>query len=295
MPLKKIAFIINPISGKGRQKNIPKLIGRYLDAEKFDAQIFNSEHAGHMSTLTIEAISEAYEIIIAIGGDGSINEIFPNLVNTNIIFGIIPSGSGNGLARFLKIPLNPKKAIKLINQLPIQEIDTAEMNGHPFINIAGVGFDAEVAELFSQSKKRGFWSYFKISLSSYFSYKEKEYKISLDDGEVKKTKALMVCFANSNQFGNNFVISPKAKVNDGLIDVCIVNKIPFWAIPFSIFLIFAGLVNASRYYKRFRAKSVHLKSNEKQIVNIDGEPIAMETEIELNIKPSSINIICLKN
>ena len=294
MAKKKIAFIINPISGKGKTKRIPQLINNYLDADKFDPQIFNSEFAGHMSTLAIEAISEGFEIIIVVGGDGSVNEVFPNLIHSTIIFGIIPMGSGNGLARFLNIPLNPKKAIKLINQLPILEIDTAEINGHPFISIAGVGFDSHVADLFSKSTKRGFWSYLKISIKAYSSYKEHEYQINANNDDIENIKAWMICFANSNQFGNNAIISPKAKINDGLIDVCIVNKIPFWAIPFSMFLVFTGLVEKSRYHKLFRAKTVNIKTTKKQMVNIDGEAIPMDSEIELNMLPSSINIISPK-
>jgi len=122
MKKKAISFIINPISGTGKQKNIVQLIDHHLDTTKFDFQIFKSEHAGHMGDLAIESIAKGFEIIVVIGGDGSINEVFPNLLHTDIIFGIIPTGSGNGLARFLNIPLNPKKAIQLINQLPVQKM-----------------------------------------------------------------------------------------------------------------------------------------------------------------------------
>lgn len=294
MPLKKIAFIFNPISGKGKQKNIPQLIEKNLDATKFEFQLFNSEHAGHMNILAKEAINKGFEIIVVIGGDGSINEVFPNLMHSNIIFGIIPRGSGNGLARFLNIPMNPKRAIKLINQLSIQEIDTAEINGHPFISIAGVGFDAHVANMFSGNEKRGFWSYLKIVFNTYFSYSEKTYSLKLEEEKEKNIKAMMICFANSNQFGNNVIISPNAKLNDGLIDVCVVNKLPFWNIPFSMFLVFTGLVEKSNYYKRYQAKYLRLKSTEKQVVNIDGEPIKMDAEIELKVIPSSIKIIATK-
>ncbi len=295
MPKKKIAFIINPISGKGKHKNILELIDRYLDAKKFDFQILKSEYAGHMGSLAIESIAKGFEIIIVIGGDGSINEVFPNLLRSDIIFGIIPTGSGNGLARFLDIPLKPKKAIQLINQLPVQKIDTAEINGHPFISVAGVGFDAHVADIFSGNKKRGFRSYMKIIFKTYFSYKEKKYVINSNGDEIKEVQAMMICFANSNQFGNNVIISPKAKMNDGLIDICVVNKLPFWKIPFSMFLVFTSRVEKSNYYRRYQAKSFRLKSDKKQVVNIDGEPIRMDAEIELNIIPSSINIISTKS
>ncbi len=294
MPSRKIAFIINPISGNGKQKYIPQLIDRYLDATKFEFQLFHSEYAGHMGVLAKEIKNKGFEIIIVVGGDGSINEVFPNLIHSDIIFGIIPRGSGNGLARFLKIPMNPKKAIKLINQLAIQEIDTAEINGHPFISIGGVGFDAYVASLFSGNQKRGFWSYLKITFKSYFSYKEKKYLVSLNGEEEKEIQAMMICFANSNQFGNNVIISPKAKMNDGLIDICVVNKLPFWNFPYSMFLVFTGLVEKSNYYKRYQAKNLQLKSTEKQMVNIDGEPIFMDAEIELKVIPSSIRIIAKK-
>ncbi len=294
MAKKKIVFIINPISGTGKQYGIEKKIKQYLDHKKFKSRIYYSEYAGHLTKKTQKAISKEFDYIVSVGGDGSINEVFQNLVGYDNVMGILPTGSGNGLARHLNIPLNLKKAIQLFNSHSILKIDTAEINQHPFVSIAGVGYDAFVAKLFDEAKNRGFWSYFKIVLSSYFHYKEKEYRISINDGETKSIKAFMVCFANSNQFGNNVQIAPQANINDGFIDVCIVKKIPIWAIPFTTFLLVTKKLEKSRYYRAFKAEKLKLHSTENLQVNIDGDPKQLGDTIELIVRPSSLNIVSPK-
>lgn len=287
-----IIFIINPISGNKKQKNIVRYIDLYLNKENFDYKIFYSEYQKHMIKITTDAIANGSNIIIVVGGDGSVNEVMQNLIGTNIILGIIPTGSGNGLARYLNIPLNIKKAIRLINNFTIQKIDTGNINKHFFINAAGLGFDVVIAQKFSQFNKRGFWTYVMIVLKSYFSYREKEYLLKLNHIKKIRTKALLICFANSNQYGNEFRIAPKAKINDGLIDVCIINKIPIWVLPITLFLIYFNRIEKSRYYKHFQANDVYIESVNKQLLNLDGEYVQVNKKLKLTMYPSSIKIIC---
>ena len=160
---KKIIIIINPISGIGRQKTVEKLAKKFLDAEKYDYTFAYSEYAGHAVEIARMAVEDRYEIVVAVGGDGSINEVVSSIVNSSVALGVIPTGSGNGLAHHLKIPIRIKKALKVINQNHQTQIDTAIIQGRSFASVSGVGYDAKIAHQFSNSKRRGFFSYLKCS------------------------------------------------------------------------------------------------------------------------------------
>jgi diacylglycerol kinase (ATP) len=220
---KKILFIINPISGIGKQKNIESVILRKLDLLKFDYSIKYTQYPHHAIEIAKEAAEKGIDIVVAVGGDGSINDVASGILKSNTAMAIIPAGSGNGLANYLNIPLNISKAIKIINSYKILEIDTATLNGNSFISIAGMGFDAVIAEKFALTKLRGFWAYLKITIREFFKYSPQEFTISFDNKQIKRT-ALLVSFANSNQFGFNISIAPKASVTDGYIDLCVISK-----------------------------------------------------------------------
>jgi diacylglycerol kinase family enzyme len=199
---KRIVFIVNPASGVGRQKGIEFLIDRYLDTSKFSFSVWYTEKAGHATELSREAVSQGLDAVIAVGGDGTINEIAQGLVGTDVALGIVPAGSGNGLSRHLMIPMNPGKALRVLNSYKTARIDTATLNGGLFVSVAGVGFDASVAKKFSRAGKRGFRTYFTIVALSYPMYRPKKYKMVIDGKEITR-RALLVSFANSSQFGNN--------------------------------------------------------------------------------------------
>ncbi len=224
---KRILFIVNPISGIGRQKAVERLIEARLDKDRFNISIAYTNAPGHATDISRKAAADGVEIVVAVGGDGTVNETAAGLVDSETILAIVPAGSGNGLARHLKIPMNLKRAIDVINMGRILKIDTATMNDQLFVNVAGVGFDAAVAKKFALAGKRGFSTYLRITTNSYKQYEPKQYTLIID-GKVIKRRALLISFANSSQFGNNTSIDPSASVSDGYIDVCIVGKVPFW-------------------------------------------------------------------
>ncbi|MEI6455362.1 MAG: diacylglycerol kinase family protein, partial [bacterium] len=180
LPGKKILFIVNPISGDGRQEKTVSLIKKNLDISRYSYEIIITEMAGHATELSKQAAAAGTDIVVAVGGDGTVNEVAQGLVGTDSILGIIPKGSGNGLSRHLKIPMNLKQAIGIINKGRVVKIDTATLNDDLFVSVAGVGFDASVAKKFARAGKRGFLTYFKITAGSYHSYKAKKYILNVD-------------------------------------------------------------------------------------------------------------------
>jgi diacylglycerol kinase (ATP) len=287
---KRILFIVNPISGIGKQKRIKQLIGERLDKNIFTPEIVYTESQGQATEISRKAAADGVEIVVAVGGDGTVNETAAGLVGTSTALAIIPAGSGNGLARHLKIPMKLKRAMDIINHEKIMKIDTASMNEQIFVNVAGVGFDAAVAKKFAASGKRGFSTYLRVTTSSYSAYKPKQYTLVID-GKVIKRRALLVSFANSSQFGNNTSIDPAASVDDGYIDVCIVGKVPFWKTVFLAPLLFIRKFDQTRYIEIIRAKEVVLKRKKGKNIHLDGDPKIMGKELTIKINPLSLNVV----
>jgi len=290
LPVKRILFIINPVSGVGKQKKVERLIGESLDVSLFKFEVVYTESQGHATELSKKAAGEGIDIVVAVGGDGTVNETAAGLVDTNSVMAILPAGSGNGLARHLKIPMNIRRAIEVINKGNISKIDTATINDQLFVNVAGVGFDAAVAKKFAVAGKRGFSTYLKITASSYKSYKPKQYTLEID-GKVFRRRALLISFANSSQFGNNTTIDPSASVSDGYIDVCIVGKMPYWKTFFLAPLLFMKKFDQTKYIEIIRAKKVVLHRKKGKSIHLDGDPKLMGKELVMKINPLSLKII----
>ncbi len=288
---KKIVFIVNPVSGRGKKADIEPLILSTFDKEKYDLKIQHTEYKYHAAELSKQAVDENTDIIVAVGGDGTINEVASQMINSTSIMGIIPGGSGNGLARHLGIPFNRGKALKLIKSEKNIKIDTATINDKPFVSIAGVGFDALVAKHFAKSNQRGFLSYFRLVASKYPRYKPKKYTIIIDKNTKIKTRALFLSFANSNQFGYNTAIAPNAKLNDGKLDLCIVKKPILLEIPLIANLLLLKKIHLSPHVNIIPVKNIIVKQTKNRVSNIDGEAINLGKVLDIKIKALSLNII----
>ncbi|MBR6774980.1 MAG: YegS/Rv2252/BmrU family lipid kinase [Bacteroidales bacterium] len=293
---KKIIFIVNPISGHHNKNHFPDIVENHIDKNKYDYKIVFTEYANHATELTMKAIEEGYEYIAAVGGDGTINEVAKCLIGKEQILIIVPYGSGNGLANHLRLPFKIEKHIKeVINKGKIYKIDTATMNGTPFISIAGIGFDAMIADYFAKDENRGFITYAKLITEKYPNYKQKEYTLILDDKDTIECKPFFVTFANSSQFGYNTEISPKASVQDGLLDVCIFKKPNILEIPIVATYFLAKQIDKSNFIDIYKAKKIQVIRKVDEVVNIDGEPIEMSKDITVEIKPLSLNILLQNN
>ncbi|MBO7287738.1 MAG: YegS/Rv2252/BmrU family lipid kinase [Bacteroidales bacterium] len=289
---KKIIFIINPISGHHNKNNFPHLVDKHIDKNQYEYSIVFTEYAGHATELTMKAIEDGFEYIAAVGGDGTINEIAKCLIGKKQVLIIIPLGSGNGLARHLELPFKVERLInEVINNGKVYKIDTAVMNGIPFISIAGIGFDALIADYFAKDENRGFLTYAKLVTEKYPNYKQKEYTLILDDETSIECKPFFVTFANSSQFGYNAEISPKASVQDGLLDVCIFKKPNILEVPIVATYFLVKQIDKSNFIDIYKAKKIKIIRKEAEVANVDGEPVEMNKDITVEINPLSLNIL----
>lgn len=288
----KMLFIINPKSGTQNPIAINELIGNIVDFSRFEVEGVMTEYKGHAHELAKQAVLDQFHYIVAVGGDGTVNEVASAVVNSKSVLGIVPTGSGNGLARHLKIPGDIKQAIGVLNNRTEKFIDTIDINGKYFFNMAGVGFDAYIAELFGKNGKRGYKAYRNLILKEYFGYQQSNYEIFTADNNLS-VNALMVCLANGKQWGNGAIISPKSSISDGVFDICIVNKVPLLSIPFFLKKLFSGKIETSKYVSRIAAKSAVVIQKNK-LVHFDGEAYELSERLEINVHPSSLSVLVKK-
>lgn len=286
-------FIVNPFSGVGRGKAIERHLFQHFNHELFNYELVYTERPGHATELCEAAVEKGIQLVVAVGGDGTVNEVARPLVGQKVSLGIIPSGSGNGLARHLKIPMETNKAVQVLNTKKTRRIDTVEVNDMFFLSIAGVGFDAVVAHKIAGEKRRGFLGYFRIAIGEYIKYRPKMFTMVIDGKKVKR-KALFISFANSDQFGYNTSIAPHAKIDDGMIDICIMKKVPLWKTIFMAPLLYLRKIDRSPYVEIMRAREVDLKQKNKRI-NLDGESVKMSNRLKIRVVPRSLEVVVPEN
>jgi diacylglycerol kinase (ATP) len=286
---RKVLFVINPVAGGKSKDHVPQLIQQHLNKEAIEATIVFTEEPGHAHWLAKDA-SKTYESVIAVGGDGTVNEVASAVVGTKAALGILPFGSGNGLSRFLNIPMDTAKAIQNINDNNVELIDAGQMNGQWFFNMAGMGFDAHISQVFAQQTTRGFITYFKSALQEIVSYKSQSYHLEID-GLTYDRDAFMLSFANSSQYGNNAHVSPKASVQDGLLDVCVIKPFPLYRFPEMGLRMFTKTADTSRYVEIIRGKDIKVTRKAAGPAHIDGEPQTLEASTEVKIVPLSLKVI----
>jgi len=292
MEKKRILFIVNPASGPQNEAAdvFAALVSAHIDSTVFDYEIVTTQYALHATELSKKAVEQNVDIVVAVGGDGTVNEVASSLIGSHTALGIIPAGSGNGLAHHLKIPFNLPESLTMINTGRMLLMDTVNVNDVPFLSIAGIGFDALVADKFAGNSTRGLMSYINIVSAEYNSYKPLDYEITID-GNRDTYKALFISFANSDQFGYNTSIAPEARVDDGLMDVCIVSKIPLYSIPFVAPMLLVRQVHRTPFVDIIKASEVVVHTDEELIVNIDGEPVTMKGPLKFSLIPHSLKVV----
>lgn len=291
---KKISFIINPISGTQSKEQILKWVNEKLDHEKYVQEVVYTERAGHAVEIAAQKAQEGIHAVIAIGGDGTINEIARSLVHTQTALGIIPCGSGNGLARHLQIPMEPKKAIDIINEGLIDIIDYGKINGVLFFCTCGVGFDAFVSLQFSKAGKRGPLTYMEKTLLESLKYRPETYELEMD-GSTSRYKAFLIACGNASQYGNNAYITPQATLNDGLLDVTILEPFTVLDVPSLSFQLFNKTIDQNSRIKTFRCKTLRIHRSKSGVVHFDGDPMQMGENVEVEIQQKGLQVIIPKN
>lgn len=290
MEKKTVLFIVNPISGTSGKTRIPKLIDEYLDHEKFDYEIRMTEYAGHATEIANEGKDRNTDIIVAVGGDGTVNEVARALTHSHSALGIIPSGSGNGLARHLLLPMNVRKCIEIINACDIRELDYGTIDGHPFFCTCGVGFDAFVSQKFAEAGKRGPMTYLENILREGLRYKPETYEIVNENGTIEYQAFLVSC-ANASQYGNNAYIAPQASMSDGLLDIIIMEPFDILEAPQISLEIFNKTLDKSSKIQTFKTKEMHIRRSKPDVIHYDGDPVMAGTDIHVKIEPKGIKII----
>lgn len=285
----RVEAIINPISGVGSKRKIPRLLEEVCRREGIPLHIRFTEYAGHASELTAQALEEGANCILAVGGDGTVNEIARAMLYSDAVLGILPRGSGNGLARELHIPMDIKRSIELLAHNHITTIDACKANERVFFCTCGVGFDAAVSKKFAEQKHRGSLTYIRNTIEEYLSYKPEPYDL-LVDGEEIHEKAFLVACGNASQYGNNAYIAPHANIQDGTMDITILSPFtPLDIAPLAIQL-FTKQIDKNSKIKTMRAKHVSIIRQQPGVMHLDGEPVMADSRIDIEVLPAALKV-----
>ncbi|RFZ82950.1 diacylglycerol kinase family lipid kinase [Mucilaginibacter terrenus] len=287
---RKALFIINPVSGGKKKDGVPELINKYINQQLFEFNTIFSTGVKHARDVAREEAAN-YDMIVAVGGDGTVNEVASGIAGTDTILGVVPYGSGNGLSRFLGIPMNAEGALQVLNNGHTINIDAGKMNGKWFFNMAGMGFDAHISQVFAHgSEKRGFLSYFKSSLQEISTYQSQVYKLNID-GVPYVREAFMLSLANSSQYGNNAHVSPTASVQDGLLDVCIIKPFPLYRFPEMGLRMFTKTADRSKFVEIIKGKRISITRSKPGPIHLDGEPRDAGEELTVDIVPGALKVM----
>ena len=274
-------FIINPISGKGKKLKIAERL------RSKGYKVLFTEYAGHAEKIAREATER---VVVAVGGDGTINEVARALVGTDKKLGIIPCGSGDGLARHLGIPHDIDEAIKTIEEGHSKRIDAGEVNGRLFFSVCGVGFDAVVSEKFAESGRRGLANYIQQGLKTWVDYAPEKYSVEID-GKTIHTEALFITIGNSDQWGNGAKISPLAECSDGVLDVTIVDKFGPLELPLMAYRLMDGTLHKSHSVHCYKGKHIRITREAEGPAHADGDWFITSNVLEIKILPSALEVI----
>lgn len=290
----KIRFIVNPIAGpREKIEDINRGVSRIFSSARGIFEVRATRFSGEGFTLSREAVDLGYETVFACGGDGTINQVASALVNSKTVLGILPIGSGNALARALKIPFNIEEALALPLRGKIREIDVGNTSGRFFFSTAGLGLDAVISKKYAEranaNSKRGILPYLPLTILGYFSYTVESMLVKYDD-KYLRTSPLFLTIANTGQYGARAIIAPEAKIDDGLFDVCIVEDMGFFKMIGFTLKLFRGKVNTLKNYKTVRASRVEIVKKTSGIVQIDGEPFDCSKNITFDILPRALRV-----
>lgn len=291
---KRILFIVNPISGTVKKSGIPKIIEETLDKGYFDYSIQETQYSGHAAAMSKEAKEKGIDFVVAVGGDGTVNEVARSIVQSDTALGIIPCGSGNGMARHLMLPVNIRRAIEVINMHATHELDYGLINGHPFFCTCGMGFDAYISMKFAEAGKRGPVTYLENILREGIKYKPEVYEIT-DGNATSVHKAFLISCANASQYGNNAYIAPQASMSDGLLDVIIMKPFDIVDAPQISIDMFNKTLDKNTKIKTFKTKNIHIHRQKAGLIHYDGDPIMTDADVDISIVSKGIKVIINPN
>jgi diacylglycerol kinase (ATP) len=293
--MKKILFIVNPISGDIKKANLPALIDQYLDKSQYQYEIAFTKRAGHASSIAEKAIVKKMDVIVAVGGDGSINEIAKVIVNTELTLGIIPLGSGNALAYHLELPVKKiQKALEIINTGKIIKIDTLSSNKGEVICFAGIGLEAVAARTYRHLGKRGFLAYtWAAILSIFFTFKPQRVKF-IADGMEREEMVYMFTVYNARFLGYKVGKVSQVSIGDGLMHVVVIKTFAIWKLLWIAILELIGKIHLAKETEIIEAKTLKIELPKKAHTQLDGDSFITSSNFELEVNPLSLNVIVPK-
>jgi diacylglycerol kinase (ATP) len=283
----KALFIINERSGKKRDFDIAEVIRA---SNAFDSEILGCSRKEDLDAMIDRAENDSIDVVFAVGGDGTVHETAKRLVGRKPALGILPIGSGNGFARHIGLPVNPADALQSCRGGRIVTIDTARVNDDSFLGVMGIGFDATIAERFASSNVRGLETYVKEGLRAFAEYKAEEYELVMPDRTLKQ-RAFVIAIANSGQYGNNARIAPLASLQDGLLDVVIVNDAHLFDAAFLLARLFTGTINEAKGVTTFQTSELTIRRVSEGAAHLDGEPVTLSATLHVRVVPQSLRLL----
>ncbi|MEI6277640.1 MAG: YegS/Rv2252/BmrU family lipid kinase [Prolixibacteraceae bacterium] len=281
-------FVLNPVAGVGGRRDFLQMIAIACREKDVDYKILFTRSPGDAKKI-IRKKFDKYDVFVAVGGDGTMNEVASALAGTTGIMGLIPAGSGNALGRELGISMKPQNAVEQLLNGHVKQIDTGMINGRRFMNVCGLGFDNHIARVFAKATNRGPIPYFKAALKEFFGYRPEVYEVE-NDGIKTHYAAFVITVANTSQYGNNAFIAPKASVSDGVLDLCVLKPFGFFGAWGLGFRLFNKIIDHSGYYSSYQTKKVRINGANLNF-HVDGEPVRNNDPIEISIDPMSLIIV----
>lgn len=285
----RLFLIINPISGTHSKEGLDQRITDILNNQGFDVYTEFTRGPGDATTLARRAVAEGYDGVLACGGDGTVNETARAMINTGVAMGIIPAGSGNGLARHIGIPIDPIASLDVIAERRVVDCDFGSVNGTPFFCTFGMGFDAAVSDRFASSGQRGKMTYVRSAFEEFIRYKPQSYRIEVDGEEIAQD-AFLVAVCNASQYGNNAYIAPTASITDGLLDIIVIRKMSKAAVFLLGMDLMAGTLGDNRGVIRRSVRRAVIERAVDGPAHLDGEPFSIGRRIEVECHPGKLRL-----
>ncbi len=284
-------FIVNPSAGS-RRGDVAAMIREVMNGTGVGVEVIQTEYQGHGIELAREAADEGIECVVAVGGDGTANEVGRGLLEGQTALGLVPFGSGNGLARSLGIPLNPVKACKSLLQADVRPMDAGRIGEAVFFSTAGVGLDAEVSWRYNRRPKgrRGFLPYVVLTVDAFRAYKREEVRVTLEEGTELRVRPLILTVANAPQYGNGVIIAPQARPDDGVLDLCIIEGVGFWRMLWHARRLFTGTIDRMPGTQFIRTQGVRIVRAGPGRFQVDGEAMMGEATLEVKVVPEAIRM-----
>jgi YegS/Rv2252/BmrU family lipid kinase len=283
----KTLFLVNARSGSNRRRDMASLIASTCAWEHEIVPCQSKEELGDVIT---SAAARGVRAVFAVGGDGTIHEVAKRLIGTDLTLGVLPTGSGNGFARHLGLPMNPRAVLAACAGLRVEIIDTATVNGRPFINMMGIGFDAWIADAFANAGTRGLATYIRVGLRGFARYEPEEYEVTVD-GIASRHRAIVIAVANASQYGSNARIAPLASMQDGILDVTLIERAPLFRIPRLAAQLFSGTFHRARGVTTMRGRSISIRRRAAGHAHLDGEPVTLPETLAIEVVPRSLRVI----